>query len=494
MQKHIYPLMALSLLVGSPAMARQTIISGSVHTGVDYWERNYDDDAQENATADDGDKRQIGIGPDIIIVSESIRDSLSFRYAPIIKYDDTNDETDIDHYLSLAATRMLSQRWAVKVNNDFRLSDDPYFSAEEFADTSSVITEDMESDSPASEGEDASQQESEVSQSDVDELSKDNGRSRYWTNNLALKTEYIFSERTLLELGYAFSVLRNESSDDDAYDEYDRHAFSANATYAFNRKWATSLAGMYSRGLFDDAENPEDGSLISDDLDSYRFLYRLAYEPNAKDSYPFLYDFRTTKYENDYRRDTLAHNVSMGWNHAFNQRTQMKLGGGPSYAEAEDLDGEWGYNAYFNLSRTYEHAQLSLSLNKRYDTQNFTGNGDSGLKDTFDAQLRFQQQLTQALGFNVYGKYKWESNLDPQDEYLDAVNRNDISDEESTGDVTYDKNTYEMGVGFDYAFWRYYSVGVKYAYFVSDGDLSSDQYNDHRVMLTLSAAKDLWRW
>jgi hypothetical protein len=45
-----------------------------------------------------------------------------------------------------------------------------------------------------------------------------------------------------------------------------------------------------------------------------------------------------------------------------------------------------------------------------------------------------------------------------------------------------------------YDFARWYTAGVKYVYYVSDGQLDSDQYTDHRVLFTLSASKELWRW
>ncbi len=497
MQKYIYVILTLSLAFATSVPARQTTVTGSVHTGLDYWERSYDEDTEEKDNSDDGDKKEIGIGPDITIVSEGIRDSVSFRYAPLLKYDDTEDETDIEHYLSLAAERMLNRKWSVSVSDDYRLSDDPYFSATEFADISSVSTEDSNSDETSSDQNEADQTEPDTSRTHTDELSKDGGRSRYWTNNLSLQTQYSFAESTSLNFGYTFAVLRNDSSDEDAYDEYDRHTLSANLSYAFSRKWTTRLGGDYTRGLYDDVLDPEDPeglAMISDDLDSYGLDYRLAYEPSGTDLYPLDYNFVTTQYENENRRDTFAHNMSMGWEHAFDQRTQMRVGGGPSYAEAEDLDGEWGYNAYFDLSRSYEHAQISLSLDKRYDTQNFTGSTDAGLKDAFTAQLRYTQQVTQSLDANVYGRYRWESNLDPQDEYLETVDENEVAVEDSTGDVVYDKNSYELGAGLNYAFLRYYSAGLKYAYYISDGDLSSDQYNDHRVMLTLTATKNLWRW
>jgi hypothetical protein len=492
MMKKTYVFFALAtpLVLAHQASARNTIVQGSISTGLDYWERSYDSDEAEEKSS--GDKRQIGIWPEIVIVSEDIKDVLSFKYAPVLKYDDVDSETDVDHYLSLAGERLLTRNWKVMLSDNFRLSDDPYFSTEQYADTSSVSGQDSTEDTEA-------EQESENDNFDPaltngDELSKDSGRSRYWTNSLFLQSQYTISERTGVGLGYGYSVLRNESADDDAYNEYDKHSFVGTLDHVFTQSWWTSFGLNYTRGLRDDVLDPVNGGYITDDLDQYGLNAQVDYKANSTSTIPVKYDYSATDFDNEYRRDLFAHNLSAGWEYEIDSRTSMALGGGPSYAEADGLDGEWGYNAYFDLARKYLHSSLSFSLLKKFETKNFTGTDNSGLKDTFLASLIYNNQFTQNLNWNVYGRYRWESNADPQDEYRSASSEEELDTEESLGDVTYEKNSYEVGTGLSYQFLRYYSVGVRYAYYVSDGDLDADQYNDHRVMLTLSAVKDLWRW
>ncbi len=463
------PLICLAtLLVASPLLARETIVNGSVGVGYDYWERTYDG---EGNNGDTGDKRDYGISPEISITSKGVKDTVFFRYAPVFKYDDIDYETDVDHYLALSGQRFITRNWSVSIADNLRNSDDPYFSAERFSE--STLEEETE---PTLTDEQAS------TSLTGDELSKDEGRSRYWTNALSVSTSYIFSEYGSLGGGYTYSILRNDD-DFDPYDEYDKHSFYANLGYRYSQSWDTGLGLNYTRGLYDE-DDPDQR-----DLDQYGVTASVDYIHSATDSVPFVYGFSATKYDQEERQDSYAHNFSLGWEHAIDSRTRFAVGGGPSYADADRVEGEWDYNVYFNFTRDYEHASLSLLFDKIYDTQNFTGTNDSGLKDTYNARVTFDYQHTQNLSFDLYCGYRLESNYTPRDEYLLGSSEGD-----SIGDVTYDKDIYDISAGLSYNFLRYYTAGLRYTYYVSDGDLNSDQYTDHRVMITLSAGKDLWRW
>ena len=142
--------------------------------------------------------------------------------------------------------------------------------------------------------------------------------------------------------------------------------------------------------------------------------------------------------------------------------------------------------------KQYEHASYSLQADKRYETQNFSGTEESGLTDTYNVRANMTVQATQALGFDFFGRYSWESEMDPQGEYLDALGG--VPSTTATGDLTYDTDVYELGIGMRYSFARWYTAGVKYTYYVSDGQLDTDQYTDHQVLFTLSATKELWHW
>jgi hypothetical protein len=180
--------------------------------------------------------------------------------------------------------------------------------------------------------------------------------------------------------GYGFRVLRNESDEEEVtaeYDEYDRHEFSGIWSYRFNPAWRTSLNLAYIKGLYDDLEVQVPPDLIDPEALPKTFSFPRTWRSTGRMSvlitpgapmtfFPFLYRFRGTEYE-DVRRDIWAHEFSAGWDHAFDSRTRLAIGAGPSYAEAEDLDGEWGYNAYLNFTRAYQHADIQGRGQKGYE-------------------------------------------------------------------------------------------------------------------------------
>ncbi len=461
------------------ADARQTVVNGSVSSGFDIRERNYKQ-SQRN-TSDDGDEQKINISPTIQISSTGIYDTFNFRYSPTANYDFVESDSSLDHSLSLSDQLRLSSRWTLTLSDDYTLSSDP---------ESATATQNTESTSSGSSG------------TTTDTLSRDQIGRTYWTNNASIRSSYALFEKTNLSGGYTYSVLRNDqgattnTSTGSDYNEYDKHAFFTNLSHGFNAQWRSSLGLNYTRGLYDDQSSgtstPSVSSSSTPDLDQYGLSAGIDYVQSAKDFFPFQYNLSQTQYDGDTRRDTQSQEWSIGWDHAFDQQTRFSVGGGPSYAKTQAMDPQWGYNAYLTLSKQYQHASWSLQVDKKYETNNFSGTEDSGLTDTYNASANLTYRYTEDLGLDVFGRYSKQSQIDPQGQYQNALTG--YATETRTGDNTYDKDTYETGVGLRYSFARWYTAGVKYSYLISDGQLDTDQYDEHRFMVTISAAKDLWRW
>lgn len=479
--------------------ARQTIVIGSLGLGYDFAEREYDDENAENlrANPDEGDRREWGARPELELRSLGIHDTLSLRYAPVLIYDDLMDTTDVDHYLYLAGERFLSKDWTVSLADDFVLSNDPARYGETFFTPGQTGTAE-----PAAEP----AQPAQVEQA-PDEITQNLSGNRYWTNNLALETTYTYAADSDVGLGYGFRVLRNESDEEELttnYDEYDRHAFSGLWSYRFTPAWRSGLNLSYIKGLYDDVEitvppeltDPEaipEVLTVSRDLEEYRAEAGLDYARSANDIFPFLYRFGGTEYE-DLRQDIWTHELSAGWNHAFDARTRLMIGAGPSYVEAEDLDGELSYNAYLDFTRTYQHAEFKAHVTKGYEARNFTGSNDSGLTDLTEAGLDLTYRFTPTLSATLFGLYRDEEILNPQGEYfLSALGGRDPLTIDDIGDVTYTRDSYSLGASVSYGFWRWFVASVRYVYYDQDGDLMQDAYSDHRIAFLVSASKELWR-
>jgi hypothetical protein len=463
----------VAAILPHPATARQTTVTGSIATGYDQRDRTYDQNQTESS---DDDQQKIFISPTIAIHSQGVYDMYSFQYTPSLNYDFNDSESTIDHHLALSAQRMLTSRWSLSLTDQYTLSDDP-----ESSSTTIGGSQPDDSGEP-------------TDTPSTDVLSRDQSGRRYWTNTAGIRTSYALFEKTHLGGGYTYSVLRNEEgSDGSSYDEYDKHSFSTNVSHAFNANWRSRLGLNYTRGLYD--EPPPDSESLSSatpDLDQYGLSAGIDYVRSVQDFFPLQYTFSETQYDGDSRSDTQSHEWSIGWDHAFDAQTRFAIGGGPSYAKTQGMEGSWGYNAYLNFTKSYQHLTYSIQLNKQYETNNFSGTDESGLTDTYNALANLTYQYTKDLGLDFFGRYSKQSQIDPQGKYRDAVTG--LIMETQTGDNTYDTDIYEAGVGLRYAFGRWYTAGLRYSYYVSDGQLDEDQYDEHRIILSVSASKELWRW
>jgi hypothetical protein len=459
------------------SLARQTTVTGTAGTVVDIRERSYKH-GNGGVSSDEGDNQKIGIRPEVLIVSQDVRDTLSLQYSPTLNYDFVPEDTEVDHQLSLQGERWLSQYWSVSVADNYVRSDDSQAATTGQTNAAGTSV--------------AGGQYNSADRANA--LSRDLNGQRYWTNTATVRTNYALARDSSVGGGYSYTVLRNEESvagDED----YDKHAFFTDFSHGFTANWRSSLGLNYTRGLYDEGSPTLAGSSArTPDLDEYGATFGVDYIRSVNDFFPLKYSYGETQYGDDTRPGNQSHQWSAGWDHAFDSRTRLALGAGPSYAKTDGLDGTWGYNAYLTFNKTYEHAAYALSFSKLYETQNFTGTtGDSGLTDTYNAEATFSYQYTEALSFDLFGRYTWQSNLEPQGEYLTSASDGVVT-ANSTGDVSYDTDTYEAGIGCSYTFARWYKASLRYSYYVSDGDLVGDQYTDHQVLFTLSATKELWRW
>ena len=468
---HTYLFLAALVLCTIPpfstlAEARQTSVTGSIGTGFDVRDRSY------NApySGSTNDEQTISIKPTITVSSKGEYDLLSLQYSPSLKHEFVDDENTVDHFLNLKAQRMLSSRWSVSLSDRYKYTDD--------AGTSYATTEDGQTGG------------SEEVPDPEDNLSRDQTGRKYWTNAASIQSSYALYEKTVLNGGYTFSVLRNDQgSRGSDYDEYDKHAFSAGVGHEFNANWRSNVDTNVTRGLY---KKEPGNTTANSDLYQYGFTAGVDYVDSISDFFPLQYSLSTTDYDANSRKDTTAHEWSVGWHHAFDPQTKLSFGGGPSYAVTEGQDGQLGYNAYFTFSKKYQHTSYSLQLSKKFETNNFSGTDESGLEDTYNARVNLAHQYSKDLGFNMFARYSRQSQIDPQGIYLTTVNG--VTTQTTTGDNTYDKDIYEAGAGLRYAFGRWYSLGLRYSYYVSDGQLGSDQYDEHRVVVSLDMTKELFRW
>jgi hypothetical protein len=462
-----------ALCWSSNVFARQNILIGGVGAGYNYWDRTYD---EEPPLEDVGDRREFSVWPEFELQSNGIHDSFSIHYTPVLKYDDLEGETDVDHYLDLLWDTELSRQWRLALTDAFLYTSDPT----RFAAPFETGPAEEPTEPPAS-----------ADLTSTGDLSTNLGRTRYWTNYLSLLTTYSYAADSAVEFGYNYRILRNDSSDDETleYDEYDRHGVVGVWSHSYSPAWSTELGLAYSRGDFEDLG--DDGLPL--DLNEYRGDLELRYSRDVNSSFPLGYRVQKADYKN-LRDDVWGHELTVGWDHAFDSRNHLIVGAGPSYSKTDELSGALDYNVIINYIRTYQHGTIEALVDKRYLSRHFSGISDTGLVDATDVRLDFNYFMSRNVSFDIFGLYRYEEILNPDGDFFTAaLGGGDPALESDIDDVTYTRDAYSAGAAINYDFLKWFSASLSYVYYQQDGDVSSDSYEDHRIFLLLTFLTELWR-
>ena len=134
----------------------------------------------------------------------------------------------------------------------------------------------------------------------------------------------------------------------------------------------------------------------------------------------------------------------------------------------------------------------------RFPGNGDSGSGDRGLVDFWDARLAGNYNLTQNLALRAELGYLFEDRSDlavaagrliATGETVGGVGEEGIAELEQ-----YERDRYRAGLGASYTFLRNFTASVDYFYLKQETDRLNDNYDDHRILLTISWAKELFRW
>ena len=458
-------------------IGRDNIVIGRLSVITNYNERTYDalpPGEQDIVVRDEdrGDRREIAVTPGITLISTGPTDQVELTYEPSLVYDDLDSETNVDHALSLVATKNLSPKWQVDLEEQYILSDDPLRTREEA--TSSLAENRQES--------------REIRPVDEGGLTEQQGRRRYWTNSLSLSTEYDYAEGSSVGVGYSYDVLRNED-DDAGYAEHDRHDYSVRLEHRLNSRWRGELEPHYIVGTVDDPVADEDPTLASDDLTQVQVAAEVDFQPRTQDTYLARYRYLQTDYDDPAEEDSKIHGIRLGWEHDFSEHYHLLLSGGPSMVKLENRSWDTDYNLYAELVRDFNrgHGSAVIYAEKGYDLDSFNGT-DAGLTDFWRLGGTVNYQWTEAFSSEFYASYRDNRRLE---EPTDGTLATPIVVDD---DFDYHEKFTELGMGFSYEFMRYYTLTIGYRFLQSDSDLVGEDYDEHRLFFELSLSKNLFRF
>lgn len=530
MKKVIFAI-ALATLFGQAgaAQAREVKVTGGIGTGYDYFDRRQkgsseateaDTTATEEETAaaaepadtEEDDYRRIIVRPLVSLQTVAEKDALEIRYQPGLYYDHLNDEHDIEQSATISGQRSVTKDWQLQLADSYQSKDD--------ADQVEVAGEypeaaESQKDAGATTG----------SAGDSGQLSDDRARRKYTTNSLQALSKYAYREDSAFSLGYTYGILRNEDDADLRYQDYDKHDALLSVDHRFNTTWKVLLAGHYIRGLFaeHDQENPEEAGGaaaasdtapavdtasksgdadspaeedLSDDLTQYQTEVRLesAFIPHQPLS--LGYSRAAYDYDAETKHDSEIHNLTLGWQWEYSPHLTLSAGAGPSYVVTEEEEDAWGYNGKLGTAYKLERGSFRLAVEKGLERQNFTGEtADNGLVDFWNSRADFSYQLLDSTTVSLFAGYRYE---DQDEEMQETADISQAADPETPSDTlqteTITTKRFSTGCSAKYAFLQWYAADLSYSYADQLSETPEDEYDEHRVILTLSFEKELFRW
>lgn len=441
-----------SLPAATNAPARSNILSGGVSTSYDYHTRESDDSTLTNSGNDD--YSSLSLTPSLQFVSSSQLDSFKLSVAPSLKYDINESETDLDYNsIFTGYDRALSPVWQFSLSNSFLLSDDE--SSDEMVD--------------------------EQDTSVAPELSSDLGRRRFWRNTLAVSTAYSYRQDSSNSASFNWVVLRNDDSGDDIED-YDRYTGTLSNSHRYNADWKTNAGVSVVYGDYEEAEAAE----ASSDLWEYSFNAGLENNMIKHNPLSLTYSYSATRYEESQQGDSDIHQMRFNWRRDFSPHFYTNVGAGPSYTKTEGQDADYGGNGIIEANYQVRRGSYSFALEKDYDVDNFSGTDERGVVDTWNASFSFTRQLSRYFSMNGSLGYNYEDRTTPNTD-TEPVATGVTSEEVNQEQIT-------AGLGVNYTFLEHYTASVSYTYTTQDSDRDGSNYDDHRVVLSLSWQQDFMRW
>ena len=501
----------------SPSAARDYKVSGGITTGYEFYDRQYEKEEVEKeevseeagegttestasaataattaatTTQKDDTYNRLRVAPLIIVNSSSARDEISLRYSPGFYYDTETSDHDIDHNLNAGYKYSLTRNWQLKLTERYLLTD------KNIAETSS-------------ETESSKTTETQTTAENAEPLADNDGRRRYWTNDLGFVSEHTYGEESLFSLGYTFGVLENIDTDPESnYENYNRHSAQASLGHRFDSIWKLTASGNYIRGLYDNTTKEEatDGEdeITEKDLSEYRASTSLESRLIEHNPLSLAYSFAAIDYDDEEQATVTLHDVTAGWQWEISKDLTVNLGAGPSFQKTEGQSGNWGYNGNMKVRYALERGALELSANRGYAIENFTGTNENGLREFWQSRLGFDYTLVENLSFKLFTTYRNEDQEEITEQRVaqtevaaDAEPAAETTAEEQqiiTETAVFNRQQYGAGTSLGYKFGQWYSANLSYNYLQQDSEQVDDSYDEHRLIFSLSVEKDLLNW
>lgn len=477
--------------------ARVNDITVGISSSYDYNERQFEtvyNDDGERVEQDYDDYNRLIIQPKVRITSESIKNFLEVEIKPSLKYDLDDSETNYDTNFFVAASHSTSREMTFRASNHLLRSD-------HYDSDSSQTSEDQSANFSTDDG-------TPTSSPQTTALSNNRGRQRYWKNDLNLGANYKYGREHVnnFDVLTGYSLLRNDESQFNSDEDYDRYEVKLSNTYSFDGSWKSDASFAYIRGEFEQTDdNSSDNTStfsnptgvttdnISTDnsdrsLDEYRLNLSLTNTTIDRNTFSIHYDYTGARYDGGDDQDTDIHDGQFRWTNFLDRQLKSIVGFGPSYTETDSQDGEWGVNGIAQIIYSGKLSNLSLGLNKGYEIENFSGYNETGFIDYWRTYLSGTRKITPVLSTNCKLEYYY-SDRQEIDEIVE------IDAEETTVILgEYNEQHVSAQIGSSLQFRENITFSISYTYLHNDSDIAEDNYDDHRFLATISWQDNLFHW
>ncbi|MBI4792024.1 MAG: hypothetical protein HY789_04665 [Deltaproteobacteria bacterium] len=468
-----------SLLVGSvhAGHCRENVLSGTL-----LMQQEYDSNIFQESD-DEQSRWTTTLVPTLTLASTSVRDEFSLIASSELGWDQRLDERDFNHDLSFSGSRQISQYLRITMSDNYSYNDE---SPRRDLDPTLSITERFQRAGRYEQAEVARllfpelryteddylyvltelarrfAQAGSTTQQEVERyLSNTEGRRRYSDNEFSIGAEYEFARDSLLTLGYRYFANDDRSA---SISEYYEHSPSVGLTYRFNPQWLAGVSHAFTKGQYDSAN----------DLTENDTLFTVAYTMSPTDQLTGSYEYDSTNFQGT-SEDIVDQAGELGWDHDFNVNTRLSTTLSENYLTREFAGDENELGLDVGVTRRLQRGSVSLGAGGSFGQQK---RDESWKKLRRDWSV--DGAITYALQENVTGTF----DLAYEKRYLWP---------ETGGESAFDD--YEAGVAVTYSFLRWFAFTCRYTFIrLESNDSIVSGYDEHLVMVELSAARELLRW
>ena len=287
-------------------------------------------------------------------------------------------------------------------------------------------------------------------------------RNTYQRNTGNASLRYQFGPEDTIAFGYRHNLLENE--DPTLVDGRIQNPFAV-INYWFNVRNGLEL----DYGFTDANFSREDDVMAGDDYTGHatgiQYIYRIT--PYTRGS--IGYNFTNRNFEGLTEEDYKVHEGSVSFEHAFSPDLSVSIGGGPFIQQNEISDDETGYSYDALLVKRFERGSFTIGGRGGWD-EAYLEAERRGFTTYWSANTTLDYQIMEPL--SVYGGVSYRQDKDPADREWETRRGNS---------------------GLRWAFLRWFSLSLDYSYAVRDDDVNTEDFRVNRVMLLLTASKQL-RW